>query len=176
MPIDPEKLKQDPRSPQELAKAILDHELTPSGQRSSRMTFREQLLCDYGGEEEKKYGRDLLWALKAVEDNLAVSVRHRRSLSHGLQLVDAYRRESTAFRDMAEIEANPDMPPKNRVQQSAKRKHVPEGPHAEKLERAAQEQMARNAVEISNLKSIDKLIRALAQKLRIALIEPGHHK
>jgi hypothetical protein len=73
MPIDPKQYQEDARSPQELAKTILDHEFTPRGPDSASISFRERLLMDLsgdGGFAQKKHAFAVLWALKNLEENV----------------------------------------------------------------------------------------------------------
>lgn len=167
MPIDPEKFKQDPRTPQQLAKAILDHQFTPGKAESPSVGFGKQLLMDdeegYGG----KHGRGLLIALQAIAADLPLGNTEKRDMRHALEAIDSYRRESAAFRDMVARDANA-MPPEL----------VPfvYGQAAADLPRKDFDSMESFMVELGNLKTIEKLVRALASKLDISLIEPGRAK
>src|SRR5262249_43308135 len=105
MPIDSNKLKQDPRSLQELAQAILDHLFTPrhgDSPSACSMTFREQLLYDFGTAEEMPYARLLLWPLKALADGVRLDWQRQHDLGHALEVIVAYRQES---RDLLAIDA-----------------------------------------------------------------------
>src|SRR5690348_13826979 len=106
MPIDPEKFKQDERSPQELAKAILDHEFRPGGGKYYSLTFRERLLMDYQSDGEVKHAPAMLWVLKELEEGLPILMGRKDSLRYALQVIDVYKRESAHYRDDAIAEAN----------------------------------------------------------------------
>jgi|GEM_PF-5969206 len=165
MPVDPDKYKQDSRSPQELAKAILDHQLTPSGSEPYSVSFREQLLIDYGKDHHRKhpvlgkYVSGLVWTLKAWEEGSLPDHLKKRAFSHALQVIDAYKHEAAQSRDDAERDTT-----------------GINGQHAEFHQRAAAEEMESQMVAISNLKSIENLVRTLAGKLGVSLIEPTREK
>ncbi len=140
MPIQPTTFTHDVRSLQELAQAILDHEFTPREGDSPyhcSMKFREQLLYAFGTDEEMPYSRQLLWPLKALAEGIPLDRQRKHDLAHALEVIDAYRRDST---DLLTIDAHEDV--------------------------------ATSAAEISNLASIETLVRALAHKLNISLIQP----
>jgi hypothetical protein len=131
--------KHDSRSAQQLARAILDHEFTPREgdlPQASSMTFREQLLYDFGTDGEMPYSRLLLWPLKTLADGIPLDRQRKHDLAHALEVIYAYRRDST---DLLIIDAHEDV--------------------------------TTSQVEISNLASIETLVRALAHKLKIILIE-----
>jgi hypothetical protein len=159
MPVKPENFKQDPCSPHELAKAILDHEYTPGGSNSFSLTFREELFLDHLSLNEKEHGAGLLFTLKRLEERLPVDGGLGKDrLRHALEVIDAYRKESAESRD-----------------RNAKEAAGHDGVTAEG-QRGAAEAMETCMVEISNLASIERLTRTLAHKLGVFLIEPGPRK
>ena len=158
MSFDSKQFKQDGRSPQELAKAILDHEFLPGTGQSYSITFREQMLMDYQTPHQmehpvlSKYGSGLVWTLKKLEEGISIDQNQKRQLSHAIQVINAYRMETAAFRD-----------------DSARRA-------TDWKQREEAEMMGTYAVGISNLMSVEKIVRSLAQKLDVLLIEPGRYK
>jgi hypothetical protein len=139
MPTQPGTRKRDSRSAQQLAQAILDHEFTPRASDSlydCSMTFREQLLYAFGTDEEMPYSRHILWPLKALAEGLLLDRRHKHDLGHALEVIDAYRRDSSGLLTIDTYEG-----------------------------------ATTSQVEISNLASIETLVRALARKLNIILIK-----
>ncbi len=58
------------------------------------MTFREQLLHDHLTEHEMEHAAGLLWALKLLEENVALPPSAKRDLRHGLDVIAAYKHES----------------------------------------------------------------------------------
>lgn len=173
MPIDPEKFKQDPRSPQELAKAILDHELNPPSVDSYRLTLREKLCLDNNSQAQAdhfmlhEYGSRLLWAMKALEDGSPLDRDERFDLQYALQVIDAYRQKSEIERDRSAKAANA---PLANPAGSAEDRRLAE------YRRDRADEMESYMVEINNLDSIEKLMRSLAHKLGIPLIEPVRGK
>jgi hypothetical protein len=163
MPVDPKRIKPDNRSPQQLAKAILDHEFTPRvGEIRYSTSFREQLLMDYQTDyrEVADHGEPLVITLKALEEGSPPRPDDKRRLRHALQVIDAYKIGAAEWRDDGAREA----------------RDTVAGPHTEALRRAAAESMETRMVEISNLKAIERLVRALAHNLGVSLVEPGRSK
>jgi hypothetical protein len=176
MPIDPEEFQQGARSSQDLAKAILDHEFNPPwGDDYPSMTFREELFANHGTKDEKKHGREVLWVLKTLEANISPTKKHKVDLRHGLQVIDAYRKEWIRNRDMEETRANPDRVSRRTTQETAQWFNRLMPP-TEEQERDAQDSVGVCAATIGNLNAIEKVMRALARKLSITLIEPGRRK
>jgi hypothetical protein len=163
MPIDPEKFKQDRRTPAELAKAILDHDFTPRLDHYYGMTFREHLLFDGNSPSEVQHGTGLLWTLKTLEADVPLIQEHKDGLRHALEVMAAYRRESANYRDSG---LN-----KGAIAQ-AKRDTSPNWEYIERLRREDADWRETCMVEISNLNAIEKMIRALAQRLNVPLIDP----
>jgi hypothetical protein len=164
MPIDTKTLKQDPRSPRELVKAILDHQFCPRGGMPYSISFREQLLMDYqtANWQVAEHGTPLVLTLKGWEEGARPSRHEKCAFSHALQVLDAYRKETAHFR-------NDDV-------REAREAREEGSPHAEFLRRVAAESMESCKVKISNLNSIERLVRTLAHKLNVALIEPQRRK
>jgi hypothetical protein len=107
MPIQSTTLKHDSRSVRQLAQAILDHEFTPRESDcpyDCSMTFREQLLYAFGTDEEMPYSRQVLWPLKALADGIALDRQRKHDLSHALQVIAAYRQDSTELLGIAAYE------------------------------------------------------------------------
>lgn len=168
MPIGPDKFKQDQRSPQELAKAILDHVLTPrDGGCPYSLSFRERLFMDYqvlhNNRILRKYGEPLVLTLKAIEEGAPPNADIKRRLSHALLVTDAYKKEAVEFRQDAIIEANEAFVD-------------PEGKPPLSFQRKDAENIEAFTVEIINLQAIDRLMRALAHKLGVSLVEPSRRK
>jgi hypothetical protein len=156
MPIDPDSLKQDPRSPQELAKAILDHEFTPRATDSASISFRERLLMDLSGDQgfaQRKHAFALVWALKNLEENIPLSKVSQRDLRHALRVTSCYRQESAEFTDLYATAAEG-------------------GASTASLRREAAKSMHASEAEISNLGSIEQLLRTLAPKIGVSFIGP----
>lgn len=173
MPLDPDKYKQENRSPKELAKAILDHEVKPRSPVDYRFTFREKLCCDHRTQEQEDYpvlrehGSMLLWAMKSLEDDSPLDRDERFHLRHALLVIDAYRQKSEIERDRFAKSANAPLahPP-----------HSAEDHRMAEFRREIADEMGDYIVEISNLNSIEKLIRSLAHKLGIPLIEANRRQ
>ena len=89
-------------------------------------------------------------------------------------MLAAYEADSAESRDILAMHANPDMRPRNEYQREARRGHLIHGRPPEDAQREAQEDMASAAVEIGNLKRIEKLLRTLARHpdVNVKLIEP----
>jgi hypothetical protein len=172
MPIDPATLKPDSRSPKDLAQAILDHEFTPKSPAFDGVTFREQL--EYNADDHYHQSARLLWPLKHLAAGRPLSPFSQRDLSHGLQVLAAYEADSAESRDILAMHATPDMRPRNEYQQQARRGHLIHGRPPEDAQREAQEDMANAAIEINNLKLIERLLRALAAHpdVNVKLIQP----
>lgn len=175
MPIDPKKFKQDPRSPQELAKAILDHELDPHTPTTSSLTFREQLHQDFDHKPLGKHIAGLVWALKDVEEAIPLTSDTKSALRHGLRVIAQYRQERAFTRDFQEVLSNPDLAPKDEVLRASRAWFAPPADD-ERARRSLLEGMEESMIEIANLNQIEKLMRALAPKLAVSLIEPEQRK
>jgi hypothetical protein len=173
MPIDADSLKQDSRSPQQLAQAILNHEFSPSTTDFVGVAFREQL--QYNAEQTRHPAALLFSPLIELAEGRPLSPQAKLNLAHGLQVTDAYRQDSTRSRDIYVMHANPDLRPRNAYQRQAHRAHVIHGRPSSDAQREAQEDMATSVVEIGNLNAIEKLLRALAShpEVKVKLIEPG---
>ncbi len=167
-----EKHKPDRRTPQQLAKAILDHELTPSS--SVRMTFREQLLHDHLTKYEKKHAAKILWGLKRLEGAETPDEMILRDFRYGLFVIAAYKKESAGLKNMNEAQANPDSgpatPDKEKIQRLIETGVL--NPSTEHQKEDCEDLTRDYAIEISNLNRIEKLMHTLAKKLHIELIEP----
>jgi hypothetical protein len=164
MPIDAERYKQDPRTPQELAKAILDHVVTPrEAEVPYSLTFREYLLMDYQAPHDipalRKYGEGLVLTLKGMEEGAIPDQKVKGRLRHALLVIDAYKQERAEWRD-----------------DDAREAREMDGPHGNFHQRKAAESMETQMVAISNLKAIEKLVRTLSQKLGVSLVEPDRGK
>lgn len=164
MPFDPDKYKQDPRTPQELAKAILDHQVTPQGGGCPySVSFRERLLMDYQAMHDdlilRKYGEPLVIVLKGMEEGASPDRDDKRYFRHGLRVIDSYKKEAAEWRD-----------------DEARKARETNGPHAQTLRRAAAESMETRMVEINNFKAIEKLIRTLAVRIGVSLVETEREK
>lgn len=170
MTVDPENFKDDPRSPQVLAKAILDHPLIPSDRYDPSYNFRESLLLDNGTESEKKHAPGLVTALKNLEDAVSCDHLDQRHLSHALQVINAYRKEAENFRGMAELDANYQAPEELSGLPPARREQMLE------FHRDAAGSMEKWTVEKIHLGAIEKLVRQLAQKIGVSLIEPRRRR
>ncbi len=146
------------RSPQQLARAILDHELTPPGRvLRSGVSFREQMLMDYEIDDDREvteHAGPLAIALKSLEAGAPPDRDGNGVLSRALQVIEAYKKEAAGYRDDAA-------------------RHAREAPHSELLRQDAAEEVEKCAAEISNLNSIEKLVRQLAHRVGVSLIEPG---
>lgn len=175
MPVDPAKLTPDDRTPQALAKAILEHEFSPESQDGifQRVSFREQM--EYNAHDHGHPAARLLWPLKYLADGRPLTPFARTDFSHGLEVIAAYRADSTDARDRYAIHANPDLHPCNAAQREARQVHRRFGRPDTDARREAADEMETSAVEIGNLKLIEKLLRVLAdhRDVNIKLIEPG---
>jgi hypothetical protein len=175
MPPDPAGLKPDPRTPEQLAQAILEHEFSPESQMGvfKRVSFGEQL--EYNAAQETHPAALLLASLQILAQGRSLSPQDKLDVSHGLEVIAAYREDSTRSRDMYAMHANPDRIPGNEEQEMACRTHEIYGRPDSDAQREAQEDMATSAVEIGNLKSLERLLRTLAAhpKVNVKLIEPG---
>jgi hypothetical protein len=165
VPHRPEKFKEDPRSPQELAKAILDHPLTPRGQEPYSVSFRERLLLDDDTQYQAQHpvlsahGSPLAFTLKACEEGASLGRTDKRRLSHALQVIDAFKNRAAEIRE-------------DSARQVAA---TPVALH-NAYHRGEAESMEDCLVEIIHLNAIEQLVRALAHKLGVTLIEPGRRK
>ena len=90
-----------------------------------------------------------------------------------MRVTASYRQYAMQLRDYVAIHANPDLLPKNEAQETAKREQALHGRPPSEGQREAQDDMATFAAMIGNLKAIETLVRALAKKLGVSLIEPG---
>lgn len=166
-----EKHKPDRRTPQQLAKAILDHEFTPAS--LVRMTFREQLLHDHLTRWEKEHANKLLWGLKRMEGGETPDRAILQDFCHGLLAISAYKKASRELKDMNKTDSSsePDTTIEERISLL-----VNEGdlrPPPTDYNKEENEDLIRDyALEINNLNHIEKLFRTLAKKLHIDLIEP----
>jgi hypothetical protein len=176
MPIDRDRFKQDPRTPQQLANAILDHEVTPRAGKGYGMTFREQLWADYDTLHQmdhpvlRKWGSGLLLTLKRLEEGVTNSTdrENRRQLSHALDVIQVYRREQAEWRDAARGDTN--------LVETVQPHENWSGLPRDWYQREAADDVETHMVAISNLSSVEKLMRILADKLGISLREPGRKK
>ena len=157
-------LKRDNRSPKDIAKAILNHELAPPTDTEYGMTFREQLLYNWGADAEgpgQPRNCYIVRTLKLLEEgktlkNEEVGTTIRQDLPRILQLLHLMRED-------LRTEISED-------QKTAK---------SEKdlfLRREAINSLEDSVINIINLDKIEKLARTLASKLGIPLIEPGRTK
>jgi len=175
MPIDRASLKPGPRSPQQLAQAILEHEFSPESQEGifKRVSFGEQL--EYNAHDHVHPAARLLWPLKHLAACRQLSPFDRIDFSHGLEVIAAYRQDSTQSRDRYAMHANPDLRPRNEAQAEARQVHLRFGRPDSDSQREAADEMETSAVEIGNLNAIEKLLRTLADhpKVNVKLIERG---
>jgi hypothetical protein len=188
-----ENLTPDPRTPAQLATAILEHPFSPringTGQGALHpvadlpsRTFRQRLDESRGGK--LRYVGALLHALHNLEAGAPLRASANRDLSRALQIINEIRDLSVDERDSCAQRLDSNKTPKNKWQQENQSV-------LESLRVLAQQQygsptdadrkhwydnMEASMVEISNLKSIEKLTRALANRLGLPLIEPGRHR
>lgn len=154
-------LKPDNRTPQELAKAILDHEVDPKSEKQPSYNFRETLCLN----PNEQNGHPLLQCLKCIEEGIPLTGQMKKKLAGALKEIDDYRRESMAHNHM--LKQGLQGVPQDFYIRLLK---------TESQKRAAQDNIGDNAVAINNLNHIEKLMRVLAEKLGITLIEPTRGK
>ena len=173
MPIDPASLQPELPSPIELAQTILDHDFSPHTERFLGTNVREQLL--YNAADDHHPAARLLAPLIQLADGLPLTPLGKRDLAHGLEVLAAYRQDSMRVRDRAAVHANPDVRPRNAAQAEARRAHGIFGRPTEDAQRDAHHDMTGAAIEIGNLKLIEKLLCTLAMhpEVNVRLIEPG---
>jgi hypothetical protein len=171
MAVDPEQFKRDARSAQELAKAILDHVFEARTKYSSSMTLRERLLVDF----RRKHTGMLVEALKALEENVPLGIGKKSALPHALEVIARYKREMEFSRDWQRAMGNPSFRPTDPTAQAAADLFASAGKD-EQARRNLQEGAEDAMVTLSNLRSIEKLMRVLAHKIGLSLIEPGRGK
>ena len=156
MPPDPATLKPDPRSPLQLSLAILDHEFSPEGGDFKRVSFREML--EYNADDHGHPAARLLWPLKHLADGQPLSPFDRIDLSHGLEVIAAYKADSTDARDRYAMHSNPDLLPRNEAMREARQVHLRFGRPDTDAQRESADDMETSAVELGNLKAIRALL------------------
>ena len=89
-------------------------------------------------------------------------------------MLAAYRQDAIGSRDRAAVHANPDLPARNAVQAEARRAHIIFGRPTEDAQRDAHHDMTDAAIEVENLRLIERLLRTLAAHpaVNVRLIEP----
>jgi hypothetical protein len=134
-------------------------------------TFREQLLVDF----RRKHTGMFVEALKALEEDVPLTADLKCALPHGLQVIARYRGEMEFSRDWQGAMANPVFQPRNPAARIAGDYFASVG-HSEQARRNLHQGMEDDMVTLSNLNAIEKLLRALAFKLGVSLIEPRRRK
>lgn len=155
----------DNRTPQQLAEAILNHEISARHESSPSLTFRELLFMDHLTEDEKKHGGKLLWALKTLEEDIPLTPRQRKALAMALNVLAHYKKDFREFQNDALRASHgniEDSDGSTNLYRDTLAKHP----------KQAHNEIGEMAVYIGNVNHIEKIIRILAQKLVIDLIEP----
>src|SRR5262245_32437774 len=107
-----EKIKDDPRTPQELATAILDHEFTPAGPNGQppAVKFRDHLiedtaerLCDNNQASEAKHCNAFCSTLINLDEKKEPHGEHVRDFSHALEILHEYKKQSVFLRDSSAL-------------------------------------------------------------------------